>query len=103
MQQSKEIDYVESFCFQGSISDKSGDSSADAVSRINNVHNAFVQLSLIWESSNISRRIHTHIIGHYNISVRISDLVSITTCIVCVYISGKLRGIHRRNIFIFSF
>ena len=48
--------------------------------------------------------IHTYIIGHYNPSVRIIDLVSHTTYVVCVnflYISGgtysRLRTTDLRN------
>ena len=38
--------------------------------------------------------IHTYIIGHYNPSVRIIDLVSHTTCVVCVNFIHKWRDLQ---------
>ena len=52
----KEIDELESFCYLGSIIDKSGGSSAEVASRIYKVRNAFAQLNPVWKSSYISRR-----------------------------------------------
>ena len=47
--------------------------------------------------------IHTYIIGHYNPSVRIIDLVSHTTHVVCVtlrvFARNLLKGNRRRNTF----
>ena len=39
-------------------------------------------------------RIHTNIIGHYNLSVRIIDLVSHTTYVVCVNFIHKWRDLQ---------
>ena len=39
-------------------------------------------------------RLHTYIIGHYNPSVRIIDLVSHTTYVVCVNFIHKWRDLQ---------
>lgn len=52
----KPLDDVESFCYLGSIIDKSGGSSADILNRIIKATQAFGALDRIWRSSNISVR-----------------------------------------------
>ena len=51
--------------------------------------------------------LHTYIIGHYNPSVRIIDLVSHTTYVVCVNFIHKLRDLQfkvdfERQVFVFE-
>ena len=57
----KKIDNVESFCYLGSIVNKSCNSSAEVPGHINKARNAFAQLNHVWKSSNISRRINIKI------------------------------------------
>ena len=49
----------------------------------------FLKFLFLFEST-----IHTYIIGHYNPSVRIIDLVSYTTYVVCVNFIHKWRNLH---------
>ena len=58
------------------------------------------QINEYWLNKNVCLNIiyiHTYIIGHYNPSVRIIDLVSHTTYVVCVnfymWVAGPLREI----------
>ena len=46
------------------------------------------------KETDISINIHTYIIGHYNPSVRIIDLVSHTTYVVCVNFIHKWRNLQ---------
>lgn len=54
--QNQSLDEVESFCYLGSLLDKSGGSKADISSRINKARQSFGQLKSVWNSSFMSRR-----------------------------------------------
>ena len=48
-----------------------------------------------WQkNSDLATNLHTYIIGHYNPSVRIIDLVSHTTYVVCVNFIHKWRDLQ---------
>ena len=51
-------------------------------------------MTILFALKVFARNLHTYIIGHYNPSVRIIDLVSYTTYVVCVNFIYKWRDLQ---------